>query len=187
MTFCMTLVNFFPFIVLINKMQKSKKLFPCGVCFKNCKTNCIECSTCLSWFHSKCLKMREEDLMTLGGDNSYFHCQNCAKTTDGKFNFELGLRRLANSVKTGEQSFFASALSEQIASRTENILEEVNDAHNTLETDNISLQILQKLGGRFMKRPIRVMGDGNCLFNSVSVALIGSESASMRLRYFTAI
>ena len=38
-----------------------------------------------------------------------------------------------------------------------------------------------------MKRPIRVMGDGNCLFNSVSVALFGSESASMRLRYFTAI
>ena len=137
MTFCMTLVNFFPFIVLINKMQKSKKLFPCEVCFKNCKTNCIECSTCLSWFHSKCLKMREEDLMTLGGDNSYFHCQNCAKTTDGKFNFELGLRRLANSVKTGEQSFFASALSEQIASRTENILEEVNDAHDIHETDNI--------------------------------------------------
>ena len=51
---------------------------------------------------------------------------------------------------------------------------------------SVSLDILQKLGGRLMKRPIRVMGDGNCLFNSVLAALFGSESASMRLRYFNA-
>ena len=50
--------------------------------------------------------------------------------TYGKFNVELGLPRLADWVKTGEQSFFTAALSKQIASRTENILEEVYDEHD---------------------------------------------------------
>ena len=54
----------------------------------------------------------------------------------------------------------------------------------TLEAAN---QLWKQLGGSLNKRPILTTGDGNCLFNAVSLCLTGSEVLSTKLRYFTAV
>ena len=105
----------------------------------------------------------------------------------GQFDFDFGLARMAEAAKVGENAFFASALSEQIASRQEKVLGVEDSNSDDLETDLVSQKILKNLGGKMIKRPIRVKGHGNCLFNSISVALSGTEENATRLRYFASI
>ena len=51
--------------------------------------------------------------------------------------------------------------------------------------DVISLRLLQSTGGLKDRTPVTASGNGNCLFNSLSTALVGDESLNMELRLRT--
>ena len=55
-----------------------------------------------------------------------------------------------------------------------------------LETDQVSVNIFHP-AILYNNRPISVVGDGNCLYRAVSVAMTGSEDAHVLLRLLTAI
>ena len=78
---------------------------------------------------------------------------------------------------------------EQILLRNEN-LEQMccrNDLRYTavscLTEDRTSNQILESLKMSIENKiPIYVSGDGNCLFNAISVSLVGSEKLATQIR-----
>ena len=72
-------------------------------------------------------------------------------------------------------------------SKNEKINRDLNPSYAALQTDENANQLLEQLGGSLNKRPIITTGDGNCLFNAVSLCLTGSEVLSTKLRYFTAV
>ncbi|XP_077867410.1 vertnin-like [Saccoglossus kowalevskii] len=72
--------------------------------------------------------------------------------------------------------------------RVENIVVPENEVMlGDKVVDRVSLKIWEKAGGDEQLKPVSVMGDGNCLFNALSVACVGDESAATELRLRTCI
>ena len=57
---------------------------------------------------------------------------------------------------------------------------------STMREDNIGSALIPKELGEEMKA-LKATADGNCLFNSASILLVGDESASHMLRLLTAV
>ena len=49
--------------------------WPCGECKKNAPTNCVQCDSCLTWFHSRCISKNSQLLKNLG--DASWHCIKC--------------------------------------------------------------------------------------------------------------
>jgi len=111
---------------------------------------------------------------------------------DGYFDFDNPIKRLekyANANVLLEGSWV-----EQILLRNEN-LEQMccrNDLSYTtascLTEDRTSKQILESLKMSIENKiPIYVSGDGNCLFNAISLSLVGNEKLATQIRVLTCI
>ena len=108
-------------------------------------------------------------------------CSKCTKTPEGTYDFDKSLKRLGNYAKNGNLE--AGASLEMVLLRSENLTPITNRKDlvysANLIADRVSEQILASLNMSVARRtPIYVSGDGNCLYNAISVGICGNESLS---------
>ena len=61
-------------------------------------------------------------------------------------------------------------------------------SYNELVEDRVSASIMgQYMGEITNRKPVETTGDGDCLFNAVSILLNGNESLSVELRFLTVL
>lgn len=178
-------------VEMASKAHRRQPRWPCGDCGKNCGGGTIRCEGCLSWFHYRCQQLSEKEFEALGQMSLGYWCRTCCVGAfDGKFNLHLSQERLRNAITSSPDSLLDAAIRERILLRTRD-LNGVPDggklanfaAGKGLRRDEIACEILQTCGGAPKNRtPVRVSGNGSCLFNSVSVALCGTEELALELR-----
>ena len=162
--------------------QRTKKVsFPCTVCAKQCKTKCIECSTCEQWVHTDCVPMSSTLLKKWTEDDINFHCPTCIYPGN-KFDFYKCLTMLLTD-KTAAKS--VRLLIEMYRVQ----LDEVKTQSLPGIMDSNASEILKMFHPAVLNEysPRAVGGDGNCLYRAVSLALYGSEQYHTKLRLFTTL
>jgi hypothetical protein len=55
-----------------------KPKFPCGICTKACKTNCLACDECDLWIHKSCVGMSTSELARIGDSEEFWKCPACS-------------------------------------------------------------------------------------------------------------
>ena len=170
------------------KGKIAKVKFPCGQCHHECKSDCVYCVQCTSWFHSVCENIKRPELSILSDNAGDYICSSCCTYHDGSFDFDASLKRLFQATGKSEAHLRSVAKTEAVIGR--NVTVPITDDGNfdcVLPTDDTADDILHRVGGSSNKRPVCVPGDGNCLFSAVSVALTGHTELANVLRQQTAI
>ncbi len=68
--------------------------YPCGVCRRNCVSDCLMCGHCKTWFHSTCEGVDQNGLKNWADVDGDYVCRSC-RTVDGtEFDYLLGVHRL---------------------------------------------------------------------------------------------
>ena len=108
------------------------------------------------------------------------------------FDFDKSLERLANYARIGvldagaklEMMFLRDQPTLDLTQRRDILYSSVD----TLIADRVSEQIMEKYKiSTDSKTPTHVTADGNCLFNALSVGLVGNESLASELRVRTCL
>ena len=167
--------------------------FPCGNCGGNCTTGCVFCENCEVWFHYSCEKLQKKQFNEISKKKNNacdYICSKCTKTPEGTYDFDKSLKRLGNYAKNGNLE--AGASLETVLLRSENLTPITNRKDlvysANLIADRVSEQILASLNMSVARRtPIYVSGDGNCLYNAISVGICGNESLSAEIRVRTCL
>ena len=169
------------------KTAPRKVKYPCGKCRKECISNCIACDGCNQWFHTGCECLLSADFAFLESTSLSYLCSSCCKTPDGLFDFGLSLKRLEKSVLDGNLS--EAARLEKVLLRFYPMETSRAEFDNWgLSRDHVALGLLgQNWKGLQGTAPIAVSGDGNCLFNSLSMAIFGNQTHATELRVRTSI
>ena len=167
--------------------------FPCGNCGGNCTTGCVFCENLEVWFHYSCEKLQKKQFNEISKKKNNacdYICSKCTKTPEGTYDFDKSLKRLGNYAKNGNLE--AGASLETVLLRSENLTPITNRKDlvysANLIADRVSEQILASLNMSVARRtPIYVSGDGNCLYNAISVGICGNESLSAEIRVRTCL
>ncbi|KAL3848349.1 hypothetical protein ACJMK2_019217 [Sinanodonta woodiana] len=143
---------------------KRAAFWPCGSCRLICTSDCILCDSCKQWNHSKCAQLSGEKMNVFyENDKVPYVCNSC---------FMLEIRTLANNYTDGlcrlAQMSPLSLYGKQII------------PFEFVEIDRNAQKIMNKCGLSSFGVPSLTTDDGNCLFNSVSIALTGSEVVGIR-------
>ncbi|KAK3103858.1 hypothetical protein FSP39_022462 [Pinctada imbricata] len=155
--------------------------YPCGSCRKPCiGSDDMGCESCNSWYHSTCESISQSDLTFLSKTSLPYVCKRCNLNEHGVFDYEASLRRISAAIDTKPND---AATIERIFLRDESSCV----THDRMKYDNWSMDIdstaRHLLGSNWQSSiPVSVSGDGNCLFNSLSVAMYGHELYAMELR-----
>ncbi|KAL3889466.1 hypothetical protein ACJMK2_001809 [Sinanodonta woodiana] len=144
---------------------KSKKQFPCGDLRK-----LVRRAVCDSWFHSTCEVITSEDFKTLSFIDEGYICHQC-RSIGGKCDYLMGITRLQKREGLLSDERYCPCIYAE---------------HSSLPVDEIAADILLRLHAE-KEIPLRITGDGDCLFNAVSILLCGNESMSTELRYKTTL
>ena len=150
----------------------------------------VACESCEKWFHIRCQNLTKLNLAVLSDAISCeYHCLGCTYKK-GKFDFDQSLKRLSKYATLGVLKDGIKV--EQLLMRKANLepLSERMDVDFRVDyvVDKVSTQILESVCAQIPgKLPIHVTGDGNCLFNSISVSLFGHENLASELRVRTCI
>lgn len=159
--------------------------FPCGICGEESEgETCIACDTCNSWFHLTCEGLRTSDFKFLTSKDLPYHCSKCTTRPDGKFDFQLSLQRLAVNRRDFKKLRDAAKLEKILLRNEPKFLYEdsvkVTFNNWALSRDETAASLL----GKNWNGPVPVIakGDGNCLYNSVSIAICGHEHYATELR-----
>lgn len=153
----------------------------CGICETDCTgTRDIACDICNQWLHFACENLSEQEFIFLKKTSLSYMCYRCLYK-DSTYNFDLALQRL--SAATSQNLFDEAVHLERIFLRYEPpqvvSVDSVGLYHNLVQDQ----QATKLLGSRWSgPTPISVKGDGNCLFNAISVALFGHENVSSEIR-----
>ena len=156
----------------------------CGICETDCTgTRDIACDICSQWLHFACENLSEQEFIFLKKTSLSYMCYRCLYK-DSTYNVDLALQRL--SAATSQNLFDEAVHLERIFLRYEPpqvvSVDSVGLYHNLVQDQ----QAAKLLGSRWSgPTPISVKGDGNCLFNAISVALFGHENASSEIRLKT--
>lgn len=166
---------------------RKKKIWPCGVCTKNCENDAIWCKQCNTWYHQHCEKITKETFSKLGDLPVQYVCNYCCRDTNMQFDYEAALRRL----KSRHAKLDHLLMLEEILCRLHNPslmkVEQQLFEHTVLQRDNDALTHYKKCGTTDGRVPVLSSGDGNCLFNSFSIALYGHENESSKFRLLCAL
>lgn len=159
--------------------------YPCDTCHKNCDgDNNSACDTCDKWFHQKCEGLSNKDLNYLQKCPLSYVCTKCCKTAGGDFDFDESLERLGIATRSGDvekalklEAIFMRFLPKRM--KTGKPFQFVS----TMKRDKVATKVL----GKSDLIPTKVSGNGNCLFNSLSMAIQGNESLASEIRVRTCI
>ena len=170
--------------------------YPCGDCGGICITDVICCDNCENRFPYKCqnllLKKNVTEIRSRKNSLCDYVCTKCTKTVDGNFDFEKSLKRLEKYSLSGHLE--AGARIERLLLRHENNKplgsrkDFVYSPDSLLGPDPVSKMVLENHKISFDgKIPVFVSGDGKCLFNSLSVGLVGHEKLATEIRVRTCL
>lgn len=181
------IVFFLRFVQFQKIVPEVSMAFSCGLCQENCKFSYVSCQNCKQRYHDKCQNLTKAQLNLFSGPLYKFLCLNCTYSNN-HFDYEKALERL--SVLTIRNQLLNGAKLEAILLRNEekycSLIPNLSFKH--LKSDLISQDILSSLNLSIPgRRPIHVSGNGNCLFNSISIALCGSEKYATELRVRTCV
>ena len=156
--------------------------YPCGVCQENCEGNdSVACDKCDRWFHQKCEKLTNSQLLTLSKTNLSFLCTQCCLTKENRYDFSQSLNRF--SIAAAHGNLEQCAKIESILLRSHKLKTNKISSKINLPDENAK----KLLGENKNFTPVRASANGNCLFNSISIALVRDESLSTELRVRTLI
>ncbi len=170
-------------------MDRARSIrFPCGVCSQKCHTDVIHCDACNTWFHSRCEQLLPDDMESMGESDLGYICARCCLGSDGGFDYEASLRHLSSS-KISMRHLALAVKREYIFLRMHPFNFAGSKPDNaTSQVDQNAVTTLNMCGGSMDGgRPLYVDGDGNCMFNALSVLLVGSQVLSVELRVRTCL
>lgn len=151
----------------------------CGICETDYTgERDIACDICNQWLHFACENLSEQEFIFLQKTPLSYMCYRCLYK-DSTYNFDIALCVQRLSAAASQNLFDEAVRLERIFLRYEPpqvvSVDSVGLYHNLVQDQ----QATNLLGSRWSgPTPISVKGDGNCLFNAISVALFGHENAS---------
>ncbi|KAG0720132.1 Vertnin [Chionoecetes opilio] len=174
------------------KTRKTKtKTYTCPDCQQRCEDDTILCEGCFNWMHRTCQRLCKKDFDTLGSSELGYWCRRCCVSMDGSYDMQLAQTRLRD---TAEDQLRDAAARELIFLRAEKTIEALATTELTKydpathDTDATATEILEKVNSTTPTlTSVRVLRDGSCLFNSLSVALCGTQRLALELRIRTAL
>ena len=119
-------------------------------------------------------------------------CLKCTGGADGKFDYDKSIKRLEHSSNNGtlkggvevELIFLRGDSVKPLSARLTFCISK----SSLLSDDPISKKILEQSNVNLLcKRPVNVSGDGNCLFNALSMCFVCSEDLASEIRVKTCI
>ena len=174
----------------MKKKNKKYSNYPCGLCASSCISDCICCDICNKWLHFSCEKLSATHLHILNGQKAQYICSSCCNTKTGSFDFNASLRRLNAAAKKSFKELQHACAVEEVYLRNQEVKEEVNYTNLPVQIDEQAMATLLPYDHStedLPKLPVVVSGDGNCLFNSISVSLYGSEKYATEIRARTCV
>lgn len=127
-----------------------------------------------------------------GNIDGEFVCKSCAFKDSNNYDVPGALGRLKLAVTDSDASSVTKTVhQERMIHKTYNIMlpdTKIGDQVSG-ERDPTATELLVKMQPALLEDhvPLRVLGDGNCLFRAVSRGLYGSEDNHLILRLFTAL
>ena len=164
-----------------------KVKFACGVCLKTCQNSCVLCETCNTWYHFLCKDMTSSQFCRLSSNPLPYICRKCTANPDGSYNFVAGLNRVSQFI-SDKNKILHAATCERIFMRHQalpqrksvvfgsSLLQECAASKHTLVRSPVQNKVA-----------IDTTGDGNCLYNALSIAMYGTENHSLLIKHLTAI
>ena len=152
---------------------------------KNATTS-VGCGECDSWFHYNCQNLKHhpiEELQTLPLE---FICIDCC-TRWGYFQFQHSLQRLSLAASESMTALKNAARMEHMLLCDHTIYAAETITPLGLPQDVVSNQLIAVSGGMADKCPFQTSTDGNCLFNSASIATFGDQTKAAKLCVLTCI
>lgn len=149
------------------------------------------CDGCQTWIHQDCVGMTVSQYLHFARfTHLQFFCHICCNVTNGSFNCLASLSRIA-AHRPDVQEMRQQAESEQnLMAFYKVTLPPVCDVKRSdVMVHSASVSFLKDHSQWLLHQfvPAVVVGDGNCLFRSISLALYGSEGEYAMLRLLTAI
>ncbi len=162
--------------------------WPCTVCNEGCTTNAIFCENCGQWAHYSCEDRRESEFQELSHITCAYICSGCRVDQKGKFDFKKSLQRLTKASRSrGIKSLQEAAMQEKVFLSNQPLQSTTVKHVATGKIHQYSAKVIEMFHRSASRVPHYVTGDGNCLFNSVSVVLCGNESIACELRVRTCV
>ena len=170
----------------INRVDGNGKFspWPCTGCKEECSTDAIFCEQCCQWAHYSCENLTK-DFQQLSKISCAYVCSRCTVDLYGRFDFNQSLQRLCIA-SSNMKDLHHAAILEQILLKSHPFQQPKQRKQSALPNGykiHKYSQFVVNLCGTASRVPVDVKGDGNCLFNSVSVAIQGDETLSeLRVR-----
>lgn len=163
-------------------MYAQANVYSCGICQKNCDELVVGCVQCEKFFHQNCEGLSREYLSYLQKCVLPYLCSKCCANENEAFDYDKSLGRLEEALKSGSldmgvrmETIFMRAISKRIQPR------QISTFKNKMKKDNVASHLL----GKSDLIPATVRGNGNCLFNALSLAIQGDEKLSTEIRVRT--
>lgn len=154
--------------------------YPCGKCGVECDGDKnIACDMCNTWFHQTCESLNNHQFSFLCKTTLPYLCSSCCLDSDGNFDFNSALKRLSSHGCTLE-----AAKLERIFSRSLAHKYKFTKIAGSFIKDLVASELI---GPRSGFEAVKTKGDGNCLFNSLSLAIHNNEVLATELRYRTCL
>ena len=161
----------------------------CGICHFDCVGDReIFCDTCETWFHYSCENLTNKAFNLFSKSPLPYSCSLCNFYLDTReYKYEKALRRLSEATRKGKcdeaikvESIYMRGESKYV---TSSVCNSVSYSH--LIQDSVSSSLL---GDNWVSSvPVSVTGNGNCLFNAISVYLYGNEKFAAEIKVKTCI
>lgn len=158
-------------------------MFPCVVCQKQCDGENVVCDVCDQSFHQRCKGLSSSNLIYFRNCLLFYVCLHCC-ISGGVYDFDRALYRLENACKSEDleigikmESVFMQSLSKRLKTGRPQALS------GNMVRDNVATKLI----GHADYVPVAVRGNGNCLFNSISVAIQGNDNLASEIKVRTCI
>lgn len=158
----------------------------CGVCRVSCTGHeAVNCEKCVKLLHKNCEQLSELDFNFLRNCTLPYICSSCCKNDVGTFDYDQSLSRLGSAIQSGclemgvrMETIFMRGQHKRMPSG-----EGVRFNH-TMSIDKVASHLAGKTGDYV---PASVRGDGNGLFNAISMAIQGDEELASEIRVRTCL
>ena len=165
--------------------------YPCSICNEECHESCIECSNCKRWVHFECTMLNASLVQEWGKGTRHFVCKKCA-FSQGNCDYQRAFIRIQNLLSSSFKQKKSHADSELLLMNTyhEDFTMSTVSYHDSPGyADKVSQDILEMFQPGIARQYLAkaTVGDGNCLYRTVSLRLFGNEEGHLKLRFLTAL
>ncbi|XP_035685260.1 uncharacterized protein LOC118421864 [Branchiostoma floridae] len=190
------------------KSCKMAPKHPCTKCSKQCtlKEDCLKCTNCNLWSHGQCLGFATRVFKAWKAKNTglCFLCPNCVGPETAfpgepvrycdRYKACDALARLGTvaGFPPSSVAFKQGVSNELLLQETYNVYMPERPLvvdHSNSHVDITATEVLKEFHPVMLRshEPLRVAGDGNCLFRALSLGLFGKEDYHVLIRLLTAL